>query len=75
MLEELTPDDKEFILYLMSRLPVGMLSTIYFDFVHEKQMNGYRRNVKGKITNAEINRLELELKLYKFDKIIKTDIE
>jgi len=73
VLENIDPIDEEFIEYLLAQLPVGFIYMTYQDFVHIKNMNAHRKKIVGKISNADINRLELRLKLGEFDKFIKDE--
>ncbi len=61
MLEQPNEEDIEFVLYLMSKLPVGFLSAWYMDYLVIKQ-----QSQKQPITKSDINRLELQLKLGAF---------
>lgn len=62
MLNELTPEDKEFIQYLLEQLPVGFIYMTYQDYQIVKKGD--------KITESDINRLDLKLKLGAFKKIL-----
>ncbi len=62
MLNELTPEDKEFIQYLLEQLPVGFIYMTYQDYQIVKK--------RDKITESDINRLDLKLKLGAFKKIM-----
>jgi hypothetical protein len=57
VLNELTPEDREFIQYLLEQMPVGFLYMSWQDFQITKKMNA------DKITESDINRLDLQLKL------------
>lgn len=58
MANEFEQEDLEFALFLMSKLPVGFLSDCYMDYMVIKSAKA-----KQAITNSDINRLELQLKL------------
>lgn len=60
MIDELYEDDKEFLMYLLNNLPVSYLAMTYQDYMVLKKL---KPKLKGKITNSDINRLELKLKL------------
>jgi len=68
MLGELDPEDMEFINYLMEQMPVGFLYMSYQDFQTKKKLVN---NLKGKITNSDVNRLKLKLKLGEFNNFMK----
>lgn len=61
MVDQPSEEDIEFVLYLMSKLPVGFLSDCYTDYMVIKQ-----QSQKQPITKSDINRLELQLKLGAF---------
>lgn len=68
MFDDLTPQDKEFLEYMMKQLPVGFLYMSYHDF---KVMKKLERSLVTKITESDINRLELKLKLGEFNNFMK----
>lgn len=61
MVDQPNEEDIEFVLYLMSKLPVGFLSDCYMDYMVIKQ-----KKQNQPITKSDINRLELQLKLGAF---------
>ena len=67
--------DDEFMRYLIESLPVSYIVMAYEDFQIEKQKQQFKRKVLDKITDADINRLDLQLKINNFiDLTNKKDI-
>ncbi len=68
MIDELYQDDKEFLMYLLNNLPAGYLALTYQDYMILKKL---KSKVKGKITESDINRLELKMKLGEYKDFMK----
>lgn len=65
MLQPIDADDQEFLDYLFSQLPVGFIAMTWQDFNITKKLKE-----KDKITNSDIHRLELKLKLGEYKKVL-----
>lgn len=68
MFDELNKDDIEFLHYLINQLPASFLFMTYQDFLILKKL---KPKIKGKITESDINRLELKMTLGGFKDFMK----
>ena len=68
MYDKLNRDDIEFLNYLINHLPVGLLAMTYQDFLLLKKLEP---KISGKITEADINKLQLKMYLGAYKDFMK----